>query len=337
MSGGVDSCVAAYLMLQKGWRCMGAMMRLLPGGGEQDAADARAAAGQLGIPFEAVDLTGDFECRVIQKFIAVYEAGGTPNPCVDCNRYLKFGRLLEIARDRGCECIATGHYARIEQREDGRCLLKKALDPAKDQSYVLYSLTQAQLARVRLPLGEMGKEEVRALAARLGLVSAHRQESQDICFVPDGDYAAFMERHTGKRYPEGDYLDLNGQVLGRHRGAVRYTPGQRRGLALPMGERVYVCGKDMEHNTVTVGPESALYTSSLTAGGMNWISIENLTAPLPVKAKTRYRQREQDAVVSPLPDGRVRVDFAVPQRAVTPGQALVLYDGDTVVGGGTIL
>jgi len=336
MSGGVDSSVAAYLMIQEGWRCMGAMMRLLPGSGE-GVEDARAAAAQLGLPFEAVDLAGDFERCVIQKFIAVYEAGGTPNPCVDCNRCLKFGRLLEIAQARGYESVATGHYARIERREDGRFLLKKALDPAKDQSYVLYGLTQAQLARVRFPLGGMGKGEVRSLASRLGLASAHRRESQDICFVPGGDYAAYMERHTGRQYPGGDYLDLDGNVVGRHRGAVRYTLGQRRGLALPMGERVYVCGKDMARNTVTVGPESALYTSSLIAGNMNWISVEALTGPMPVKAKTRYRQREQDATVSPLPDGRVRVEFAEPQRAVTPGQALVLYDGDTVVGGGTIL
>lgn len=336
MSGGVDSSVAAYLMLREGYRCMGATMRLLPGSGE-DVENARAAAAQLGLPFEPVDLSEDFERRVIQKFIRVYEAGGTPNPCVDCNRYLKFGRLLEIAGARGYANIATGHYARVERRGDGRYLLKKALDPGKDQSYFLYSLTQEQLARVRLPLGGMEKETVRTLAAELGLVSARRHDSQDICFVTDGDYAAFMERHTGRTYPEGDYLDLEGRVVGRHRGAVRCTLGQRRGLALPMGERVYVCGKDMARNTVTVGPESALYTTSLTAGDMNWISVEGLSGPLPVKARTRYRQREQDAVVRPLPGGRVRVEFAAPQRAVTPGQALVLYDGDTVVGGGTIL
>ncbi len=336
MSGGVDSAVAACLTAREGFRCVGASMRLWRGGEDPAPAAARAAV-QLGIPFRALDLTEEFERGVIQKFIRVYEAGGTPNPCVDCNRCMKFGRLMEAADSLGCHFLVTGHYARVSRGEDGRFLLRKALDPAKDQSYVLYSLTQQQLARVRFPLGELTKEQVRKIAEGLGLESAHRRESQDICFVPDGDYAAFMERYTGKTYPAGDFLDTGGAVLGRHRGAVRYTLGQRRGLALPMGERVYVCGKDMARNTVTVGPESALSSSALVAGEMNWISAAALAAPMRVRAKTRYRQREQDALVSPLPDGRVRVDFDTPQRAITPGQALVLYDGDLVVGGGTIL
>lgn len=336
MSGGVDSAVAACLTAREGFRCVGASMRLWRGGEDPTPAAARAAE-QLGIPFHALELTEEFERDVIQKFIRVYEAGGTPNPCVDCNRCMKFGRLMEAAGALGCRFLVTGHYARITRGEDGRFLLRKALDPAKDQSYVLYPLTQEQLARVRFPLGELTKEQVRKIAEELGLESAHRRESQDICFVPDGDYASFMERYTGKTYPAGDFLDAGGAVLGRHRGAVRYTLGQRRGLGLPMGERVYVCGKDMARNTVTVGPESALSSSALVAGEMNWISIAALTSPMRVRAKTRYRQREQDALASPFPDGRVRVDFDAPQRAVTPGQALVLYDGDAVVGGGTIL
>ncbi len=336
MSGGVDSAVAAYLTAREGFRCVGASMRLWRGAEDPAPAAARAAE-QLGIPFRALELTEEFERGVIQKFIRVYEAGGTPNPCVDCNRCMKFGRLMEAAGALGCRFLVTGHYARISRGADGRFLLRKALDPAKDQSYVLYSLTQEQLARVRFPLGELTKERVRQIAEELGLESAHRPESQDICFVPDGDYARFMEQYTGKTYPAGDFLDPGGAVLGRHQGAVRYTLGQRRGLGLPMGARVYVCGKDMARNTVTVGPESALSSSSLVAGEMNWISVATLTAPMRVRAKTRYRQREQDALVSPLPDGLVRVDFDAPQRAVTPGQALVLYDGDVVVGGGTIL
>jgi len=336
MSGGVDSSAAAYLLKQAGWDCLGASMRLFPEGSDPTE-DAAAAAAQLGIPFEALDLSDAFETCVVQKFIAVYEAGGTPNPCIDCNRRLKFGALLDAAQARGCSHLATGHYARVVREGGGRYLLQKAADAGKDQSYMLYSLTQAQLARVCFPLGELRKEEVRSLAERAGLTCAHRKESQDICFVPDGDYAAFMERHTGKTYPQGDYLDLEGRVVGRHGGAVRYTLGQRRGLDLPMGERVYVCGKDMVRNTVTVGPDSALYGSSLVAGDLNWIASDGLDAPLRCKAKTRYRQAEQDAVVVPLPDSRVRVDFLRPQRALTPGQAVVFYDGDTVIGGGTIL
>lgn len=334
MSGGVDSSVAAWLMLQRGYRCMGACMILCPGG--EGARRAGDAARQLGIPFEAPDFTRQFERDVIQRFIRAYEDGDTPNPCVECNRRMKFGALMEFACERGYQYLVTGHYARVT-REGGRWLLRKALDPGKDQSYVLYSLTQVQLSHIIFPLGELQKDEVRAAAQRLRLSAAHQRDSQDICFVPDGDYAAFMERHTGKRYPEGDYLDLDGRVVGRHRGAVRYTRGQRRGLELPMGSRIYVCGKDMARNTVTVGPDSALYSSSLVAGEMNWISVERLEAPMRVTARTRYRQSEQEAVVTPLPDGRVRVDFDRPQRAVTAGQALVLYDGDVVVGGGTIL
>jgi tRNA-specific 2-thiouridylase len=251
---------------------------------------------------------------------------------------MKFDKLLQYAEQKGLDYIVTGHYARIEYDEtSGRYLLKKALDESKDQSYVLYMLTQEQLSRTKFPLGEMRKTEIRDLAERLHFINAHKHDSQDICFVPDGDYAAFMEQYTGKRYPAGDFLDQSGSVVGKHQGAVRYTLGQRKGLGLAMGEPVYVCGKDMAANTVSVGPESALYTSSLLACDMNWIAIPELTAPLRLKAKTRYRQTEQWATVSPAGDGRVRLDFDEPQRAVTAGQAVVLYDGEIVVGGGTIL
>jgi tRNA-specific 2-thiouridylase len=349
MSGGVDSSAAAYLMLEQGYRCEGTTMRLYRnedlGQGQfhtccsqRDIDDASEVAFQLDIPYEVLDFTLDFKDQIIDKFIRVYEAGGTPNPCIDCNRYMKFDKLLQYAQQKGLDYIVTGHYARIEYDEtSGRYLLKKALDESKDQSYVLYMLTQEQLSRTKFPLGEMRKTEIRDLAERLHFINAHKHDSQDICFVPDGDYAAFMEQYTGKRYPAGDFLDQSGSVVGKHQGAVRYTLGQRKGLGLAMGEPVYVCGKDMAANTVSVGPESALYTSSLLACDMNWIAIPELTAPLRLKAKTRYRQTEQWATVSPAGDGRVRLDFDEPQRAVTAGQAVVLYDGEIVVGGGTIL
>ncbi|HWS42937.1 MAG TPA: tRNA 2-thiouridine(34) synthase MnmA [Pseudoflavonifractor sp.] len=349
MSGGVDSAVAAYLTLRQGYRCEGATMRLYRNEdlglcefhtccSQRDVDDAADVAFQLDMPHEVINFTDDFREQIIGKFIRTYETGGTPNPCIDCNRYMKFDKLLQTAHEKGLSHVVTGHYARIEYDEGrGRWLLKKALDASKDQSYVLYVLTQEQLAHTLFPLGEMEKTQVRALAEELGFVNARKHDSQDICFVPDGDYAAFMEQYTGKTYPPGDFLDGGGKVVGRHRGAVRYTLGQRRGLDLAMGSPVYVCGKSMEDNTVTVGPDSALYTRTLLAGDMNWIAIEGLTAPLRVKAKSRYRQVEQWATAAPGPDGSIRLEFDEPQRAVTPGQAVVLYDGDLIVGGGTIL
>ena len=290
------------------------------------------------IPFEVINYTDEFREKVIKKFIATYETGGTPNPCIDCNRYMKFDKMLAFAREHGLDYVVTGHYARIEQDPDtGRWLLKKALYGEKDQSYVLYVLTQDELAHTRFPLGGMDKPSIRALAERAGFCNAHKHDSQDICFVPDGDYVGFMERYIGKFYPDGDFIDTTGKVVGRHHGAVRYTNGQRKGLGLALGAPVYVCDKDMEKNTVTVGPESELFTTTLVAGDFNWISIPELTAPMRVKAKARYRQPEQPATVRPLPDGKVEVEFDEPQRAITRGQAVVLYDGDIVVGGGTIL
>lgn len=348
MSGGVDSSAAAYLMLEAGYRCLGVNMRLHPDAGagperlhtcctRQDMEDAAEVAAQLGIPYEILVYTAEFQEQVVDKFIRVYEEGGTPNPCIDCNRFLKFDRLLRDAQARGLYYVVTGHYARIEYDESSRrYLLKKALDAAKDQSYFLYTLTQRQLAHVQFPLGGMEKRQVRELAEKLGLVNAEKHDSQDICFVPDGDYAAFMERSAGKAYPPGDFLDRSGRVVGQHRGAVRYTLGQRKGLGLAMDEPVYVCGKDMAANTVTVGPESALYSQEIIVEDLNWISIETLNTPLRVGAKTRSRQPEQPAQVRRETADRVRLVFDQPQRAVTPGQAAVFYDGDIVVGGGTI-
>ena len=349
MSGGVDSSVTAWLLQQAGYDCAGATMRLYRSTdlgeachktccAETDIEDAGDVAFRLGIPFEVLDYTPLFRERVIRSFLLAYEQGLTPNPCIDCNRYLKFEAMLDYALQHGFDAIATGHYARVVCEESsGRWQLKKALDESKDQSYVLYMLTQEQLAHLLLPLGERHKTEIRAVAEEQCFINARKRESQDICFVPDGDYAAFLERWSGKIWPEGDILDIQGKVLGRHRGALRYTVGQRRGLDLPMGERVYVCAKDMEHNTVTVGPESALYSPALLAGRMNWLSIPEPSGPIRVSARTRYRQTETPATATPLPGGRMRLVFDEPKRAVTAGQAVVLYDGDLVLGGGTIL
>ena len=344
MSGGVDSSAAAWLMRNAGYDCTGAMMRMfhsdiLPCGFSpaDDTADARAVAEKMGMPFYLFDASESFARHVIGDFISSYEAGLTPNPCVNCNRHLKFDFFLRQADALGCDVIVTGHYARIGYDENrGRWLLRKASDASKDQSYVLYCLNQEQLSRTRLPLGELTKGEARAIAEEQGFLNARKRDSQDICFIPDGDYVAFMERYTGKAYAPGDFLDLNGKVVGRHRSAVCYTLGQRKGLGLAMGAPVYVTGKDMEKNTVTVGPNEALFATTLRANDWNWIPFPELTAPMEVTARARYNQKEQPATVYPEENGFARVVFHQPQRATTPGQAVVLYDGDLVVGGGTI-
>ena len=348
MSGGVDSSVAAYLTQQAGFQCTGATMRLFDNsilGQDQestccsldDVEDARSVARRLGFPFYVFNFKDDFEEKVIRKFIHCYECGATPNPCIDCNRYLKFDHLLRRGYELGCDYVVTGHYARIRQDENtGRYLLYKATDLSKDQSYVLYSLTQEQLAHTRFPLGEMTKAEARTIAEEQGFINARKRDSQDICFVPDGDYVAFMERYTGKKYTPGDYLDLQGNVVGQHKGAVSYTLGQRKGLNLAMGTPVYVCAKDMERNTVTVGPNEALFSTTLRAADWNWFPFPTLSEPIRVSAKARYNQPPQPATVYPEENGFARVVFDEPQRALTPGQAVVLYDGDMVVGGGTI-
>ena len=347
MSGGVDSSVAAWLMQRDGFDCTGITMRLTRNEAvdteglhtccsERDIEDAAEVAYAMDIPYEVLDFTADFQEKIIDKFIRVYEAGGTPNPCIDCNKYMKFDHLLRWAEAHGLDYVVTGHYARVEQDEaTGRFLLKKGLDEGKDQSYVLYNLTQEQLAHIRLPLGGLHKTEVREIAEQHKFVNAHKHDSQDICFVPDGDYARFMEDFTGKRYPAGDFLDESGRVVGTHNGAVRYTIGQRKGLGLAMGAPVYVCGKDMQANTVTVGPEEMLFDRIVYADEVNWIAIPELTGPLRVTARTRYHQVEQAATVYPAECG-FRLEFDQPQRAPTPGQAVVLYQGDTVLGGGTI-
>ena len=339
MSGGVDSSVAAYLMQQAGYDCIGGTMLLHDHacGGSSDVADARAVAHRLGMEHCFFEMKDVFEQKVIRYFVGCYEQGLTPNPCIECNRHLKFGALLDEAENLGCRYVVSGHYAQIRRDEEtGRYLLYKAADKAKDQTYFLASLNQHQLAHIRFPLGGLTKDEVRAIAEAQSFGNARKRDSQDICFIPDGDYAAFLQRHTGKQYPSGDYLDLNGNVIGKHRGAVCYTLGQRKGLGIALGTPVYVCKKDMQANTVTVGPNEALFSRGLRAKDMNWYPFPALTAPMEVTVKIRHSQLEQEAVVYPEDGNTVRVEFTQPQRAVTPGQAVVLYRGDLVIGGGTI-
>ncbi len=337
MSGGVDSSAAALLLRKEGYDCAGAMMRLYaPAGiqtGEQDAANAAAA---LEMPFFVYDMQKDFQKWVIQDFINVYRSGGTPNPCITCNRTMKFGAFLDQARQAGYEKIATGHYAKIAY-ENGRYVLYQADDPAKDQSYVLWSLTQDQLSALLLPLGTRSKEEARTAARAGALGPADKKESQDICFVPDGDYAGFIERTLGITFPEGDFIDESGNVLGRHRGIIRYTVGQRRGLGLSLQEPLYVIRKDAANNQIVLGTSDRLFSRELTAVRANWIAYEHPADGLRVQARIRYNQKAFPATVTQVQGDTFRLEFDEPQRAVSPGQSAVLYDGARVVGGGIIV
>ena len=343
MSGGVDSSVAAYLLTRDGYDCIGCTMKLCPDdvaheGGcctADDAADARSVARRVGIPFHVFNMTDDFRREVIDRFVSRYLAGRTPNPCVDCNRTMKFALLRRRGEELGYDCLATGHYARIEYR-DGRWTLRKARDPSKDQSYVLYHLTQAELAKTLFPLGDLTKSEARALAAENGFLNAAKPDSQDICFVPDGDYAAVIARYTGKTEPEGDFVLPDGSVIGRHKGISRYTVGQRRGLGVAYSEPLYVKRILVAENKVLLGRDEDLYGTSCDVSDVNWIAGETPSAPVRCAVKIRYRQTEQPATVTPLEGGRAHVEFDSPQRAITPGQSAVFYDGDEVLGGGEI-
>ena len=339
MSGGVDSSVAAAKMVEAGYDCLGVTMRLHDGdncGAAKEAEDAKNIADTLGFPFAVADLRETFSRQVMDRFVSAYEAGDTPNPCIECNRHMKFGALMEMAKNEGCDLLVTGHYARVEY--DGeKYRLRKAVNLAKDQTYVLYFLTQEQLAHIAFPLGEMeSKEQIRGIAAEYGFVSAHKADSQDICFVPDGKYADFIRQRTGKEYPVGDFVNAEGKVLGQHKGLIHYTIGQRRGLGLALPAPLYVRRKNMVDNTVLLTPESELYTTRLVADGFNWVDGVVPQESVRVMARTRYNAKEAEATVTALPDGRAEVVFDAPQRAVTTGQAVVLYDGEYVVGGGRI-
>ena len=343
MSGGVDSSVAAYLSQLDGLNCIGATAQMCgpdvlgDAYSQQSIIDAQAVATRLGMDFHILDATEAFRQDVVEYFIRCYEEGLTPNPCIQCNKHIKFSYLLDKALELGCDCIVTGHYAKIRQdKKTGRFLLYKAADESKDQSYFLACLDQRQLSHARFPLGEYTKAEIREIAEKQGFLNAKKRDSQDICFIPDGDYRSFICRYTGKAYPAGDYLDLQGKVVGKHAGAIGYTLGQRKGLGIAMGAPVYVCSKDMAANTVTVGPEEALFTDTLVARDWNWLPFPALTEPIRVMAKARYRHIPQPATVYPAEGGNATVVFDEPQRAITPGQTVVLYDGDMVVGSGTI-
>lgn len=350
MSGGVDSSVA-LMLLKKEYEVVGATLKLHDGeyevNGEKtccslkDIEDAKAIAAEYGVDHYVYELKSLFKEKVINSFVESYENAMTPNPCIDCNRYIKFEALLEKALGMGCDYIATGHYARVEYDENsGRWLLKKAVcedgENDKDQSYVLYSLTQHQLSHILFPLGSIKKSEVRELASGSRLINADKPDSQDICFVPGGDYSSFIEQFTGREYPVGDVVDMSGNVVGRHGGLIKYTVGQRKGLGIAFGKPTYIVGKNADNNTIIVGSNDDLFTKTLVANDMNWISVEKLTEPLICSAKTRYRMKEQPCVVYPNDDGTVEVVFNEPQRAITPGQRVVFYDGDIVIGGGTI-
>lgn len=348
MSGGVDSSVAALLTKEQGYACAGITMKLYSNddaGIEKDNTccslddieDARAVCRRLDIPYYVFNFRESFNSQVIDPFIKAYENGATPNPCIDCNRFIKFNRLMQRMKELGMDYVVTGHYARIEYNEaSGRYLLKKALDSTKDQSYVLYCLTQHQLEHTLFPLGSLAKEQVRKIALKNGFVNAEKRDSQDICFVPDGKYAQFIEKHTGKSYEPGEFVDMQGNVLGTHKGIIRYTIGQRKGLGLALPRPMYVCKKELKNNRVILGENSDLFSKELYARELNLISCESIDKPMRVNARIRYNQKEQPATAVQTEDDRLRVIFDEPQRAICRGQAVVLYREDTVVGGGTI-
>lgn len=337
MSGGVDSSVAAALLIKEGIYVAGAYLKLLKSHEDYGEKDARDAARLLGIDLVVLDFSELFREKVLDPFAAGYLAGLTPNPCVICNPRIKFGALMQKSAELGFDAMATGHYARTEyDAQSGHWLIKRPSDRSKDQTYVLYGLSQSQISRAVFPLGGLHKDKVRELARSLGLSNAQKPDSQDLCFVRQGSYADFVEAHTDTRMAEGEFVGLDGHVMGRHKGIARYTVGQRKGLSLSLPEPAYVVAKDSENNRVILGRESDLFKSVVWADDCNFIPFDSLKGPLAVTAKLRYGQREQKAVLYPEPDGRVRMEFETPQRAPAPGQAAVFYDGDILVGGGTI-
>ena len=343
MSGGVDSAVTAHLIKNAGFDAIGATVSMFDrvdprfaSNPSNDIDDAKKVAQILGIEHYVYDYSKEFANTVIDDFISSYLSGSTPNPCIVCNKKIKFGKLLEAANDLGCSHIASGHYAIIEKDTNGRFLLKKGKDTKKDQAYVLWSLSQHQLDHTLLPLGEFSKDEVRKIAEEMGFVNSRKKESQDICFIPDGDYVSFLSRYTDMDFPCGNYIDTEGNILGKHMGAVRYTTGQRKGLGIALGQPMYVCGKDMKANTVTLGLESNLFSTSLNASNINFIAFEKLNSPIKLEAKIRYSHNTASATLEQTSENSFHLEFDSPQRAITKGQSVVLYDGDYVLGGGII-
>lgn len=348
MSGGVDSSVCAALLLNMGYDVSGVTLRLYDGEDYNagltktccslsDVEDAKAVCARLSIPHYVFNFKEAFQKEVIDRFVNEYICGGTPNPCIECNRHIKFDAMLKRAEILGFNKIATGHYAVVKQDENGRFLLCRAADKSKDQTYVLYSMTQEQLSRTLFPLGSLTKIQVREIAEENGFVNAKKPDSQDICFVPDGDYAAFIERFTGEISKPGDFVDENGNVVGCHKGIIRYTIGQRKGLGIAIGKPVFVTEKNPLTNEVVLGDEETLFRKKVLVNNPNFIPFDTLNGEMRVTAKLRYRHNEQPAVIYPMENGGVMIEFDEPQRAPSPGQAAVFYDGDIVVGGGTIV
>lgn len=340
MSGGVDSSVAATILKEQGYDVAGVTLNMLTSQSDEASSnikDASAVCKKLGIDHHIFDLSQEFNDCVIFDFVNKYFNAETPNPCIICNKCIKFGTMIEKALELGFDKIATGHYAVIKQGDNGRYLLCRGTDRAKDQTYVLYSMTQKQLSHTLFPLGEVSKPEVRQIAQRYSFINADKPDSQDICFVPDGDYAAFIEKFTNTDSLEGDFTDINGVFLGRHKGIIRYTIGQRKGLGIALGKPAFVIEKDADKNTVIIGDEEHLFYKRILVKDLNFIPFDNLKDKMSVTAKLRYRHNEQPAVIYPNADGTVIIEFDQPQRAPSPGQAAVFYDGNIVVGGGTIV
>lgn len=351
MSGGVDSSVAALLTLNKGFNCVGAMMKLFQTEESSlkceksccsldDSKDARSIAFKLGIPFYVFNFKDEFKEKVIKNFIACYRRGETPNPCIECNKHLKFNKMIQRALEMNLNYVVTGHYARIVYDSSSeRFLLKKGIDDRKDQSYVLYSMTQNQLKHTLFPLGDLTKKQVREIALSNGFVNANKSESQDICFVPDGDYSKFIKSQINDNVGLecGDFVDESGQVIGRHKGIINYTVGQRKGLGISWKHPLYVCKIDAVENKVVLSEKNSLYSKKVFASDINLIPMDKLKSSIKVTAKLRYKQSEQPALLHQISENTVCIEFETPQRAPAKGQALVFYDGDILVGGGTII
>lgn len=338
MSGGVDSSVAALLAIDQGYEAAGATMRLINGSGDNDINDAKSVCDRLGIEHHVFDMREEFDREVMCNFADTYLQGETPNPCIVCNQHIKFGGLLRRALDMGFDRIATGHYASVKYDEcSGRWLLIKAADRSKDQTYFLYRLRQEQLAHILFPVGGLTKAQVREIAGSNGFVTSRKHDSQDICFVPDGDYVSFLQKYRGIPSQEGCFLDRSGNVIGTHKGAIRYTIGQRKGLGMGFNKPMYVCRKDMKANTVTLGDNADLFSRRVIAGDVCMTAVSRIERPIRVAAKVRYSQREEWATLEQTGDDEITLEFDSPQRAVAPGQAVVCYDGNCVICGGRII